>query len=1126
MLSHPPPSPGYSLFTHLQSQVGARFTAFDCTKATLLHVSHLIEDLIMHEQLPAIVLTGFQEERHWRSEAVRYRALAEVAQQVYIFARGLPSTDSHARETRVSLVGDDPLLQEWFVCAVTPSLSFVLCGQDRQVAAMGEVTRQFHAFWTFDPQVVTQALNLLENVVEHYCPERLANLHRARMQMPPTQPDLQRMVHLLNEMIRFEDQLQQTIHKRDARYKIVSELTTDYLYTIQVSPDKQLVYGWATDALTRLTGYTAGECPGQGCLSALAHPDDRLLVQARLAALLDGQQDISEFRIVTRNGDIRWVRNYARPLIDRCMNQVCFIVGAVSDITERKRGEQALQQAHDALEERVDARTAELRLALSRMEALYAITNDAIASGNPIEVLQRAVDRVCATINADRMSLLIFDWEAHSIEHFLYAGRGKAHVFATIDFDEFMSGLTGWAIRERRPAISPKHIPDPRESPVVQQRRIATECGSIIVLPLIYLDEVFGTLTAINRPEEPDFTAEDVDLLSAIAGQIALAYARMRLTTHLQLANTALSHEVRERTALSQQLQQQAERAIAVATLSRVFAEASRTLQPLFDAITEQTVQQIGDACELTLLSHDDQSLEVVAFGHRDAERMKLMQALTRLPYPAHSGVAGQVVQHGQPMLVPQVVPESIRAQLRPEYLPYLDRIGIASLLIVPLRAHGRVLGTLGITRDRNELSLSYTDADRVFLQELADRAGLAIENARLFIAAEQARAEAERANRAKDEFLATMSHELRTPINAILSYSESLQDAIYDTLTERQGGAVNAVATAGRHLLTLINDVLDLAKVEAGRMELKIQQASLQAIAQDSLGLVREQVLKKGLRLEFHINDPQAVLEVDPIRLKQMLVNLLANAVKFTPEDGTVGLEINVDGTARVVRFAVYDTGIGIAPADLDRLFQPFSQLDSALNRTYEGTGLGLALVRRLAKLHDGDVTVESVVGQGSRFTITLPYHSLPEAAAGGAHTLGMPPASGGSVTATNRRRPRVLLVEDNEANIGLLRDLFDVQGCEVVVARDGYEALGRVDEMQPQLIVIDIQMRGIDGLAAIRRLRALPAHTTTPIIALTALAMPGDQERCLAAGATVYMTKPIRLRILTEMIQQLLDV
>lgn len=387
-----------------------------------------------------------------------------------------------------------------------------------------------------------------------------------------------------------------------------------------------------------------------------------------------------------------------------------------------------------------------------------------------------------------------------------------------------------------------------------------------------------------------------------------------------------------------------------------------------------------------------------------------------------------------------------------------------------------------------------------------------------------QANAELVRAARAKDEFLANMSHELRTPINAILGFSESFQEQIYGSLTERQRDAIGTIETSGRHLLTLINDILDLSKVEARRLEIQPEPVAVQEICRASMAFVREQAFKKRLRLNLELNDQDAVIEADVTRLKQILVNLLSNAVKFTPSGGTVGLEVTVEAEECVARFAVHDTGIGIASADLGRLFQPFSQIDSSLARETEGTGLGLALVRRLAEMHGGSVTVESELGQGSRFTVALPYHPASFKAAPDLAFVVVRPATTTPAMPEAALRGSILLADDNEINVKVLHEYLQARGYAVTVARDGYEALALANQVHPHLILMDIQMPRLDGLAAIRRLRVLPAYTTTPIIALTALAMPGDRERCLEAGATEYLAKPVSLQALVRTIEQLL--
>jgi PAS domain S-box-containing protein len=517
------------------------------------------------------------------------------------------------------------------------------------------------------------------------------------------------------------------------------------------------------------------------------------------------------------------------------------------------------------------------------------------------------------------------------------------------------------------------------------------------------------------------------------------------------------------------------------------------------------------------------------------------------------------------------------------------------------------------------------------------------------------ANADLARAARLKDEFLASMSHELRTPLNTILGMAETVQEGVLGSINDEQTDALRHIEESGRHLLSLINDILDLSKVEAGKLDLNVEEVELVVVAQASLRLISELARQKKLHMVSSIDSTVSVLQADARRLKQMLVNLLSNAVKFTPEGGTIGLEVVGDAAAQLVRLTVWDTGIGIADDDLPRLFQSFVQLDSRLARHYTGTGLGLALVERMAAVHGGSVAVESVLGQGTRFTITLPWTATPPTAASVAsvdraalpvaarariqralviddsppaaaqlvrylrelgaeasvHPCGvgalevaldvcpdvilldiqLPDRSGWEVLAQLKADERVraipvvvvsvvddrahalalgaaaylvkpisrqqlqdaldtlpsggvfhtlhsaltvapppspatpapiiLLAEDEENNIYTLSTYLEAKGYQVVVARNGAEALSRADDAKPALILMDIQMPGMDGLEAIQRIRADSGLRQVPIIALTALAMPGDRERCLAVGANEYLSKPVSLKGLVTTIE-----
>ncbi|MEB3289523.1 MAG: PAS domain-containing protein [Leptolyngbya sp.] len=401
--------------------------------------------------------------------------------------------------------------------------------------------------------------------------------------------------------------------------------------------------------------------------------------------------------------------------------------------------------------------------------------------------------------------------------------------------------------------------------------------------------------------------------------------------------------------------------------------------------------------------------------------------------------------------------------------------------------------------------------------------------------------AELERTTHLKDEFLANMSHELRTPLNAILGMTEGLQEEIFGPLTDRQQNSLATIERSSSHLLSLINDILDLSKIEAGQVQLDFSTIGVSLLCSASVTFVKQQAHKKRQQITTLIPDGLPKLYGDDRRLRQVLINLLTNAVKFTPEEGQITLaarytalaqndaqaetcvhpEANLGDTLGLLSISITDTGIGIGPEDAQRLFQPFVQVNTALNRQYEGTGLGLSLVKRIVEMHGGEVTLTSEVGSGSCFTVRLPIIALPNADGTPDHFTESTEAA---APVDPAEAPLILLAEDNEANISTTSSYLEAKGYRLVVAKSGLDAIHLATTTQPDLILMDIQMPHLDGLAAIRQIRQNPALATVPIIALTALAMPADRDRCLEAGANDYLSKPIRLKQLFQRITALL--
>jgi signal transduction histidine kinase/ActR/RegA family two-component response regulator len=517
------------------------------------------------------------------------------------------------------------------------------------------------------------------------------------------------------------------------------------------------------------------------------------------------------------------------------------------------------------------------------------------------------------------------------------------------------------------------------------------------------------------------------------------------------------------------------------------------------------------------------------------------MEAVLKQGIPYGQGLLWQVVETGEPLFVDDYKnhPQAVAAFRHP---------GIGQLGIFPIpSATGKIIGVLTL-ECRSGQKLQEAPQQDILLAACRTL-GVAIERAQAQEHLLRANENLERASRLKSEFLASMSHELRTPLNSILGFADLLQRQTGGTLTPRQLMHVQAIDKSGQHLLQLINDILDLSKIEAGKVELELASVSIQTLCNQCLKMIQPRADKKriALSLELDYRLKQALL--DERRVSQMLINLLSNAVKFTPEEGTVklrgrlayGYQLKqefrpdrspVNCSTPYLCLEVIDSGIGIPKDKLPLLFRPFQQLDSSLARRHEGTGLGLVLTKRVAELHGGTVSAESQENKGSTFRVWLPLTEMRSSLAADTK-VGNSQQRGPSVLKNEppKDAKRILVVEDQPFNQALISEVLELEGYAVELIDDGKTMLETLrspsitPQSLPHLILMDIQLPDVDGFELIRQLKAHPIWKRVPIIAVTALAMVGDRDRCLEAGADDYFSKPLDLEKVITTVRSLVE-
>lgn len=791
---------------------------------------------------------------------------------------------------------------------------------------------------------------------------------------------------------------------------------------------------------------------------------------------------------------LAWENNFAKRGTPNdssvhCHNTIQLAINTTRDITERKRTEEALLK-HDRL----------LGGVAAAMTQLLTSTDDQAAMTRSLTILSVAVDldRVYIFENHldEKTSELLtsqrFGWSRDQI---VIPGNSKLQNLS------YQVSLPRW---HQRLAAGKAVKGLVRDFPQTEQEILESDrIRSVLIVPVITEGRFWGFISFGDCQTDRQWTDHEESLLTLMAGSLGGAISRV-----------AKEEALRESETKFRTLYESTSTAVILLDEQGIFDANSAALELFGCTNREELCGKVGKSERVG--DGENSSTQIPGEEHPFIPGLHLAALTSHLPQTtSHSTNASgltpsALISHLPIGFSPSVQPKGEESlSLAQEYIAQALTQGSSRFDWMFCKYNGEEFpAEVTLTR----IELGNRKVLQAAIYDISDRK--ATERQLL-----QAKEAAEAGSRAKSEFLAMMSHELRTPLNAVLGLSQLMRQEIFGTLNDKQKEYVSCIQSSGEHLLALINDILDLSKVEAGKEQLSFMPLDIQELCEYCLAMVREQANAQQLNLTLCIEPQIRFVIADERRCKQMLINLLSNAVKFTPS-GEVSLIVTQ--RPKEICFTVEDTGIGITSDQLPLLFEPFRQLDSGLNRRFPGTGLGLALTRSLARLHGGDVSVKSTLGQGSQFTLCLPNRQLEE--------LILPSLSPETGEIEGQSCPlwaksRILLVETDERSALVLKDYLQVIGHRVEHLTSGKDFLQKVRQFKPNLILMDVQLRGeYTGFDLVAALRREPDTKSLKVVMVTAMAMAGDRERCLESGADDYLSKPIGIAQLEAILMRYL--